>query len=84
MPETLVTPDDGEPSAVAAIDSSTDYIIESPRKDDAPAIARCFLKVYGHRYVHSEVFSPRRYWDKIERGELVPVSLPPSDGDIWQ
>ena len=56
VPETLVTPDDGEPSAVAAIHSSTDYIIESPRKDDAPAIARCFLKVYGHRYVHSEVF----------------------------
>ena len=82
MPETLVTPDDGEPSAVAAIHSSTDYIIESPRKDDAPAIARCFLKVYGHRYVHSEVFSPRRYWDKIERGELVPVIARDTTGNV--
>ena len=82
VPETLVTPDDGEPSAVAAIHSSTDYIIESPRKDDAPAIARCFLKVYGHRYVHSEVFSPRRYWDKIERGELVPVIARDTRGDV--
>ncbi len=82
MPETLVTPDDGEPSAVATIHSSTDYIIESPRKDDAPAIARCFLKVYGHSYVHSEVFSPRRYWDKIERGELVPVIARDTTGDV--
>src|SRR5215203_2437224 len=82
VPETLVTPDDGEPSAVAAIHSSTDYIIESPRKDDAPAIARCFLKVYGHRYVHSEVFSPRRYWDKIERGELVPVIARDTTGNV--
>src|SRR5215207_6292096 len=82
VPETLVTRDEGEPSAVAAIHSSTDYIIESPRKEDAPALARCFLKVYGHHYVHSEVFSPRRYWAKIERGELVPVIARDTRGDV--
>jgi hypothetical protein len=81
VPETLVSPDDGEPSAVT-VHSSTDYIIEPPHKDDAPAIARCFLKVYGHRYVHSEVFSPRRYWDKIERGELVPVIARDKTGNV--
>src|SRR5215208_6662609 len=33
VPNTLVSPDHGELSAVAAIHSSSDYIIESPRKE---------------------------------------------------
>jgi hypothetical protein len=43
------------------------------KKADAAAIARCFLAVYGHSYVHPEVFSPARYWDRVLRGELIPV-----------
>ena len=51
--------------------AACDCLIDLPQKSDAPAIARCFLEVYGHHYVHSEVFSTRRYWDKVESGELV-------------
>ena len=50
--------------AVAA--AARDYVIDLPQKTDAAAIARCFLEVYGHHYVHAEVFSTRRYWDKVE------------------
>ena len=47
--------------------------IEVPVRDDASAIARCFLEVYGHHYVHAEVFSPKRYWKQVESGVLIPV-----------
>src|SRR5258708_1479759 len=53
--------------------AASDYVIDLPQKSDAAAIARCFLEVYGHHYVHSEVFSTHRYWDKVESGELVPA-----------
>jgi hypothetical protein len=58
------------PTAPAAV---CDCLIDLPQKGDAAAIARCFLEVYGHHYVHSEVFSTHRYWGKVESGELVPV-----------
>ena len=44
-----------------------------PQQANSAAIARCFLEVYGHNYVHTEVFSPQRYWNKVESGELIPV-----------
>ena len=53
--------------------AARDYVIDLPQKTDAAAIARCFLEVYGHHYVHAEVFSTRRYWDKVERGGLIPA-----------
>lgn len=56
--------------------------IELPGEGDAPAIARCFLDVYGHHYVHADVFSPRRYWAKVERGELIPVVARSGEGDV--
>lgn len=55
----------------AAVDG--DIQIDKPVWDDAPAIARCFLEVYGHHYVHAEVFSPKRYWKQVESGALIPV-----------
>lgn len=61
---------------------SHDYLIELPRKDDAAGIARCFLEVYGHHYVHSEVFSTHRYWDKVENGELIPAVARDGQGDV--
>src|SRR5215207_7367418 len=61
-----------EPPPAAAVNPS-DYTVDVPQRGDAPAIARCFLAVYGHTYVHPDVFSPRRYWDKVESGELIPV-----------
>jgi|GEM_PF-1114975 hypothetical protein len=53
-----------------------------PQQADSAAIARCFLEVYGHNYVHSEVFSPRRYWNKVESGELIPVVTRDEKGEV--
>jgi hypothetical protein len=60
----------GEPSADPV---GGEFRIELPTQADAPAIARCFVEVYGSHYPHAEVFAPARYWAKVERGELVPV-----------
>lgn len=69
-------------SAPALPTGKPDYVIDLPQRSDAAAIARCFLEVYGHHYVHSEVFSPRRYWDKVESGELIPAVARDSDGQV--
>ena len=69
-------------SAKADHATKPDYVIDLPQKADAGAIARCFLEVYGHHYVHSEVFSTRRYWDKVESGELVPAVARDGDGQV--
>ena len=61
---------------------SVDYLIDLPQKSDAAAIARCFLEVYGHHYVHSEVFSTHRYWDKVESGELIPAVARDGQGEV--
>src|SRR4051794_26049620 len=71
-----------EPSSAAATGNSCAYEIDVPQREDAPAIARCFLAVYGHAYVHPEVFSPHHYWDKVERGELIPVVARDGQGEI--
>jgi hypothetical protein len=59
-----------------------DCRIDLPEKGDTAAIARCFLEVYGHHYVHSDVFSPRRYWAKVESGDLIPVVARGDDGGV--
>src|SRR4051812_35049516 len=41
-----------------------------------------FLPMYGHVYVHPEVFAPHRYWDKVERGEFIPVVARDGQGEI--
>ena len=46
------------------------------------SIAHCFQEVYGHHYVHSEVFSPRRYWTKVESGEVIPVVARGDEGEV--
>ena len=51
-------------------------------KSDASSIAHCFQEVYGHHYVHSEVFSPRRYWTKVESGEVIPVVARGDEGEV--
>ena len=38
--------------------------------------------MYGHHYVHAEVFSTRRYWDKVEAGELIPAVARDSEGEV--
>ncbi len=70
------------PSAAAVGGHSCAYTIDVPQRDDAPAIARCFLAVYGHTYVHPEVFAPHRYWDKVERSEIIPVVARDGQGEI--
>src|SRR4051812_24545304 len=72
----------GPVSAPAVPAAKPDYVIDLPQKSDAAAIARCFLEVYGHHYVHSEVFSTRRYWEKVESGELVPAVARDGDGRV--
>ena len=62
--------------------AARDYLIDLPQKSDAAAIARCFLEVYGHHYVHSEVFSTHRYWDKVESGELIPAVARDGQGEV--
>ena len=69
-------------SAPAVPQMKADYVIDLPQKSDAAAIARCFLEVYGHHYVHPEVFSTRRYWNKVERGELIPAVARDGDGQV--
>jgi hypothetical protein len=69
-----------EPASPATI--RQDFRIELPDKNDTPAIARCFLDVYGHHYVHADVFAPRRYWAKVESGELIPVIARDDQGDV--
>ncbi len=78
-----------EPAAapVAASPVSTspvpgEFRIDLPARTDTAAIARCFLAVYGHHYVHSDVFSPHRYWSKVESGELIPVVARGNDGEV--
>ena len=71
-----------EVSTPALSEATRDYLIDLPQKSDAPAIARCFLAVYGHHYVHSEVFSTQRYWDKVESGELVPAVARDGQGEV--
>jgi hypothetical protein len=68
------------PAAPAA--PAGDCLIDLPQKNDAAAIARCFLAVYGHHYVHSEVFSTHRYWDKVESGELIPAVARDGHGEV--
>jgi hypothetical protein len=70
------------PASPAVAPAARDYLIDLPQKSDAAAIARCFLEVYGHHYVHSEVFSTHRYWDKIESGELVPAVARDGEGEV--
>jgi hypothetical protein len=79
---------DEEPAAPAIAASAQaqaparDYVIDLPKQSDAAAIARCFLEVYGRHYVHAEVFSTRRYWDKVEAGELIPAVARDSEGEV--
>src|SRR5262249_46752587 len=61
------------PLSTSATPASGEFLIDLPHQSDAAAIARCFLEVYGHHYIHSDVFSPRRYWERVESGELIPV-----------
>ena len=70
------------PAAPAVTAATPNYLVDLPQKCDAAAIARCFLEVYGHHYVHSEVFSTHRYWDKVERGELLPAVARDGDGQV--
>ena len=75
---TQPTEEDAPVSATAA----EDFSIGLAEKSDTAAIARCFLAVYGHHYVHGDVFSPQRYWAKVESGELIPVVTRNSKGEV--
>ncbi|PPD45845.1 MAG: hypothetical protein CTY15_03050 [Methylocystis sp.] len=70
-----------DPAEVTAAPSGT-VQIDLPQERDSAAIARCFLAVYGHNYVHREVFSPRRYWRKVESGETIPVVTRDEQGEV--
>jgi hypothetical protein len=71
-----------EPAAPPAPVPLSDYPIDVPVKGDASAIALCFQEVYGHNYVHSEVFSPDRYWAKVESGAVIPVVARGDAGEV--
>lgn len=65
----------------AAVDDSS-LVIDVAAEGDAPGIARCFLAVYGHHYVHPDVFSPHRYWARVARGEAIPVVARDGSGEV--
>jgi hypothetical protein len=69
-------------SPVSTSPVSGEFRIDLPQQTDTAAIARCFLAVYGHHYVHSDVFSPHRYWSRVESGELIPVVARDGEGDV--
>jgi hypothetical protein len=69
-------------SAPVVSAAAREYVVDLPQKSDAAAIARCFLEVYGHHYVHAEVFSTHRYWNKVESGELVPAVARDDQGEV--
>lgn len=70
--------DQPEPTAP----SGESFEIDLPTREDSAGIARCFLQIYGRNYIHSEVFSPRRYWAKVESGELIPVIARNAAGEV--
>jgi hypothetical protein len=72
----------GPASTAAAATSSNDYVIDVPQYQDGAAIARIFFEIYGPNYVHPEVFSPDRYWQAVESGELIPVVARDQHSDI--
>ncbi|TLG77956.1 hypothetical protein [Methylocystis sp. B8] len=73
----------GVERAVAEEAAPTESVqIDAPQQSDSAAIARCFLAVYGHNYVHREVFSPHRYWRKVENGELIPMVSRDARGEV--
>lgn len=59
-----------------------EYPVDLPQKCDASAIALCFQEVYGHSYVHAEVFSADRYWAKVESGEVIPAVARGDKGEV--
>lgn len=70
------------PEAPAAPEPTAEITIDAPRQEDAAAIARCFLEIYGRNYLHAEVFSPQRYWSKVECGEILPVVARNDRGEV--
>ena len=76
----FVLPED--PAAPVIASGADDLEIVLAEKSDTAAIARCFLEVYGHRYIHSDVYSPQRYWKKVENGELLPVVVRDAKGEV--
>lgn len=76
-----VFPSASEPASAPAVHAE-DIRIERADQSDTASIARCFLAVYGHHYIHGDVYSPRRYWRRVESGELIPVVARDSSGDV--
>lgn len=76
-----IAPEDADPAPVSPA-ISDDFHIGLAEKSDTAAIARCFLEVYGRHYVHGDVFSPQRYWAKVQSGELIPAVTRNSKGEV--
>ena len=76
------SPEEAQPTAPGLSPATDDCPIDLPQKGDTAAIARCFLEVYGHHYVHPEVLSTRRYWAKVESGELIPAVARDGRGEV--
>ena len=74
--------DEAMPPTPAAAAATRSLRTDLPQQANSAAIARCFLEVYGHNYVHTEVFSPQRYWNKVESGELIPVVTRDEKGEV--
>ena len=61
---------------------SKELLVDLLRPSDAAGVGRCFLAVYGHSYVHPDVFSPRRLLAEIERGDVISVVTRDTNGEV--
>jgi GNAT superfamily N-acetyltransferase len=69
-------------SAASPVSGPEELLVDLFRPSDAASVGRCFLAVYGHAYVHPEVFSPRRLLAEIEQGEVISVVTRDTNGEV--
>jgi hypothetical protein len=69
-------------AAPSPVSGSKELVVDLLQPADAASVGRCFLAVYGHAYVHPEVFSPSRLLAEIERGDVISVVTRDSGGEV--
>ena len=69
-------------AAASPAAGTEDYVIDLFQPGDAAGVGRCFLAVYGHSYVHPDVFSPARLIDENARGEIISMVARDLHGEV--
>jgi len=69
-------------AAPSPVSTSKELLVDLLQPSDAAGVGRCFLRVYGHAYVHPDVFSPRRLLAEVERGDVISVVTRDTGGEV--